>query len=132
MYVALRKYIWNFDVVTTLAEIEVIMFTVFPDLSELKDKLDLLERQIGPDILKSEEDTDIADTISAIKDKISSVKSDDMYYFVNSFKEVVTVEDKEAEFERSSIEEEESTDDELAEASEEDSESNGDEEDREV
>lgn len=108
------------------------MFTVFPDLSELKDKLDLLERQIGPDILKSEEDTDIADTISAIKDKISSVKSDDMYYFVNSFKEVVTVEDKEAEFERSSIEEEESTDDELAEASEEDSESNGDEEDREV
>lgn len=131
MYVALRKYIWNFDVVTTLAEIEVIMFTVFPDLSELKDKLDLLERQIGPDILKSEEDTDIADTISAIKDKISSVKSDDMYYFVNSFKEVVTVEDKEAEFERSSIEEE-SADDELAEASEEDSESNGDEEDREV
>lgn len=131
MYVALRKYIWNFDVVTTLAEIEVIMFTVFPDLSELKDKLDLLERQIGPDILKSEEDTDIADTISAIKDKISSVKSDDMYYFVNSFKEVVTVEDKEAEFERSSIEEE-STDDELAEVSEEDSESNGDEEDREV
>ena len=131
MYVALRKYIWNFDVVTTLAEIEVIMFTVFPDLSELKDKLDLLERQIGPDILKSEEDTDIEDTISAIKDKISSVKSDDMYYFVNSFKEVVTVEDKEAEFERSSIEEE-STDDELAEASEEDSESNGDEEDREV
>lgn len=107
------------------------MFTVFPDLSELKDKLDLLERQIGPDILKSEEDTDIADTISAIKDKISSVKSDDMYYFVNSFKEVVTVEDKEAEFERSSIEEE-SADDELAEASEEDSESNGDEEDREV
>ena len=107
------------------------MFTVFPDLSELKDKLDLLERQIGPAILKSEEDTDIADTISAIKDKISSVKSDDMYYFVNSFKEVVTVEDKEAEFERSSIEEE-STDDELAEASEEDSESNGDEEDREV
>lgn len=132
MYVALRKYIWNFDVVTTLAEIEVIMFTVFPDLSELKDKLDLLERQIGPDILKSEEDADIADTISAIKDKISSVKSDDMYYFVNSFKEVVTVEDKEAEFERSSIEEEESTDDELAKASEEDSESNGDEEDREV
>ncbi len=131
MYVALRKYIWNFDVVTTLAEIEVIMFTVFPDLSELKDKLDLLERQIGPAILKSEEDTDIADTISAIKDKISSVKSDDMYYFVNSFKEVVTVEDKEAEFERSSIEEE-STDDGLAEVSEEDSESNGDEEDREV
>ena len=131
MYVALRKYIWNFDVVTTLAEIEVIMFTVFPDLSELKDKLDLLERQIGPAILKSEEDTDIADTISAIKDKISSVKSDDMYYFVNSFKEVVTVEDKEAEFERSSIEEE-STDDELAEVSEEDSESNGDEGDREV
>lgn len=131
MYVALRKYIWNFDVVTTLAEIEVIMFTVFPDLSELKDKLDLLERQIGPDILKSEEDTDIEDTISAIKDKISSVKSDDMYYFVNSFKEVVTVEDKEAEFERSSIEEE-PTDDELAEASEEDSESNGDEENREV
>ena len=131
MYVALRKYIWNFDVVTTLAEIEVIMFTVFPDLSELKDKLDLLERQIGPAILKSEEDTDIADTISAIKDKISSVKSDDMYYFVNSFKEVVTVEDKKAEFERSSIEEE-STDDELAEASEEDSESNGDEENREV
>lgn len=131
MYVALRKYIWNFDVVTTLAEIEVIMFTVFPDLSELKDKLELLERQIGPAILKSEEDTDIADTISAIKDKISSVNSDDMYYFVNSFKEVVTVEDKEAEFERSSIEEE-STDDELAEASEEDSESNGDEEDREV
>lgn len=131
MYVALRKYIWNFDVVTTLAEIEVIMFTVFPDLSELKDKLDLLERQIGPAILKSEEDTDIADTISAIKDKISSVKSDDMYYFVNSFKEVVTVEDKEAEFERSSIEEE-SADDELAEASEEDSESNGDEENREV
>lgn len=131
MYVALRKYIWNFDVVTTLAEIEVIMFTVFPDLSELKDKLDLLERQIGPDILKSEEDTDIEDTISAIKDKISSVKSDDMYYFVNSFKEVVTVEDKEAEFERSSIEEE-PTDDELAEASEEDSESNGDEGDREV
>lgn len=107
------------------------MFTVFPDLSELKDKLDLLERQIGPDILKSEEDTDIEDTISAIKDKISSVKSDDMYYFVNSFKEVVTVEDKEAEFERSSIEEE-PTDDELAEASEEDSESNGDEENREV
>lgn len=131
MYVALRKYIWNFDVVTTLAEIEVIMFTVFPDLSELKDKLDLLERQIGPAVLKSEEDTDIADTISAIKDKIDSVKSDDMYYFVNSFKEVVTVEDKEAEFERSSIEEE-STDDELAEVSEEDSESNGDEEDREV
>lgn len=131
MYVALRKYIWNFDVVTTLAEIEVIMFTVFPDLSELKDKLDLLERQIGPAILKSEEDTDIADTISAIKDKISSVKSDDMYYFVNSFKGVVTVEDKEAEFERSSIEEE-STDDGLAEVSEEDSESNGDEEDREV
>lgn len=131
MYVALRKYIWNFDVVTTLAEIEVIMFTVFPDLSELKDKLDLLERQIGPAILQSEEDSDIADTISAIKDKISSVKSDDMYYFVNSFKEVVTVEDKEAEFERSSIEEE-STDDELAEVSEEDSESNGDEEDREV
>lgn len=131
MYVALRKYIWNFDVVTTLAEIEVIMFTVFPDLSELKDKLDLLERQISPAILQSEEDTDIADSISAIKDKISSVKSDDMYYFVNSFKEVVTVEDKEAEFERSSIEEE-STDDELAEASEEDSESYGDEEDREV
>ena len=46
LYIEMRKYIWNLDVVERLAELEVAIYHKFPDKADMQSKLGLLNESI--------------------------------------------------------------------------------------
>ena len=50
LYVELRKYIWGFEVVKAIADLEVASYTAFPDMAELKSVLSKLKMLIRYDM----------------------------------------------------------------------------------
>lgn len=46
LYSQLRKYIWDYDVAEQIAELEIATYKAFPDIVEVRGKLDRLSRDI--------------------------------------------------------------------------------------
>lgn len=56
LYKLLRNYIWEYDIVELIADLEVLTFTAFTDKEELKKALDALERAVRfTDVWKQDE-----------------------------------------------------------------------------
>lgn len=55
LYVQLRRYIWDFDVVCMIADVEVESFKMMPSIPAVKGRLDLLKSRIF-DIIREDED----------------------------------------------------------------------------
>lgn len=57
LYKCLRQYIWEYNVVEHIGELEVLAYTAFADRGELRHALDVLVRDIkATDVWKNDED----------------------------------------------------------------------------
>lgn len=54
IYKCVREYIWDFSVVEDLAELEIAIFKVCPNLIEIRSKLDKLSKDIV-DVIREDE-----------------------------------------------------------------------------
>lgn len=69
LYKLLRNYIWEYDIVELIADLEVLTFTAFTDKEELKKALDALERAIRfTDVWKQDEQ--MQEQFSAFRDAL--------------------------------------------------------------
>ena len=87
LYKQLRKYIWDFSIVESIADFEVIVYQRFPDISELKRAYNKLLTDIKhTDVYKDDDDLKSAfEKFSNTLDDIESIYSD-----ITTFQEVIT------------------------------------------
>ncbi len=85
LYSEFRNYVWNFDIVELLAELEIKVYQTFPDMDEVKNKFQKLKRQVG--FTDAFQDELLKDTFDNFEDIAYGV--DSIYVNLKSFKEVV-------------------------------------------
>lgn len=57
LYKEVRRYIWDFETVSALADLEVETYQVFPDMEQLSKKLATFKRYVdATDVLRDDED----------------------------------------------------------------------------
>lgn len=94
MYVALREYIWPFDIVEQLSELEIATYQRFPDLKEVERKFNKLVNSVSyTDPYR--EDEGIRECFDDFRDILNT--SEEVYYDITSFKEVTENEDTEVQ-----------------------------------
>lgn len=86
LYAQLRKYIWNFDTVTLIAELEVACYQLFPDIDKVKDLLAKLHRAVKT---VESDDEDMKKTFDKFEDLLKDVTDEDRYAKLNWVQEVV-------------------------------------------
>lgn len=85
LYSCLRNYIWDFRTVETLAELEVLVYTTFPTMSDIRNKFNQLYTDVR-DVCKDDEELDRA--CNAFQEII---ETDDIFYSkLNRVNEVIT------------------------------------------
>lgn len=88
LYECMRKYIWDYDVIEALADVEVKSYQRFPNTRELSESVARLKYLVSYyDI----EDKELMDAISAF-DELDS-EQEELYSKIDSFQEVLQVED---------------------------------------
>ena len=88
MYSEIRKYIWSFEAIHKLADLEISAYNRFPDLEDVKLKFYALKELIYPTIL---EDEDLEKAVDNFEKVINSAK--DVYAKLISVREDITDED---------------------------------------
>lgn len=84
LYKQFRKYIWDFDTVLVLAELETACYTAFADLDKLRKLLKELHK-ITKDVVKEDEDFKAA--FDAFEELIK--EDSDVYVKLNVLREVL-------------------------------------------
>lgn len=85
LYTCLRNYIWDFRTVEYLAELEVLVYTTFPNIADIRNKFHQLYIDIR-DVCKEDEELD-----KACKSFQQIIESDDIFYSkLDRVKEVIT------------------------------------------
>ena len=88
LYEQMRKYIWDIDVVYALAEVEIESYKTFPDINELRNKVDDLKYLIsGYDL----DDDDLMKALDAYEDYYD--EQDKLFYEITRFEGVIQHED---------------------------------------
>lgn len=87
MYSVFSDYIWNFDVVAALVDLEMEVYKLFPDLEQLHNKLDVFRRSIRDSVARSDEAEELTDAIDTFDDAVREVE--DVYVKIESPKEVL-------------------------------------------
>lgn len=83
-------YIFDFDTVLALADLEISSYRIFPDMDEVSKNLNKLKSQLR--YLGLTDDKDLNKAL----DKFDELLEDtDVYYDVETFREVITNEDNE-------------------------------------
>ena len=90
LYVQLRKYLWSFDTVEKIADLEVAVYQAIPTIKNIRDKFDKLKYNISQ---TSKDDEDFKRAVENFEDLISS--DDEPYLTLNAVKEVIQNENKE-------------------------------------
>lgn len=85
LYVQLRKYIWDLDVVKLLATLETETYKSFPDVDKVRSYLDNLKNAI---IETYREDEELQSAFSAFYDTLDEGSSDGLYGNLKGFREV--------------------------------------------
>lgn len=88
LYVNLRNYIWDFNIVEAIADLEVSVYRAFPDINDVKQCIDNLKSMIiSCDILSDDEKLKSAfdDFYELLND------ADSIYLNLQTFKKVVVV-----------------------------------------
>lgn len=73
MYTYLRNYIWGFDTVERLANLEIAVYSSFPDIDEIKSIFNMLYVDVK-DVL--DEDEELAEAVNSFKELIESIEGD--------------------------------------------------------
>ena len=90
LYKSLMHYIFDFDTVLALADLEISSYRIFPDMDEVSKNLNKLKSQLR--YLGLTDDKDLNKAL----DKFDELLEDtEVYYGVESFREVLTNEDNE-------------------------------------
>lgn len=82
LYVELRKYVWNIDVVESIAELEVACYTAFPSIEEVWKHFNELNRSIKSE-LDAEDDADLLKALEKFRSDLTEGGSD-VYVKLNS------------------------------------------------
>ena len=86
-YVAMREYVWPFDIIQELADLEISIYQRFPDLDSVRSNFKHLKDSImRSDVYKDDENLQRA--INSLEDSID--ESDEVYYDISVYKEVVS------------------------------------------
>lgn len=85
LYVQMRKYIWDLDVVTILATLETETYKSFPDLKYLTDVLTKLKNSV---IDTYRDDEEFKSAFDKFFDLLKDNTSDEIYKNLKTFKEV--------------------------------------------
>lgn len=86
LYKEIRKYIWDFETVNALADLEVETYKSFPDMDELVKRFEAFKRCVmTTDILQEDKDTKKA--LDAFEEAINS-EDCTMYANLTTFQEV--------------------------------------------
>jgi hypothetical protein len=84
----MRKYIWDYDVVEALADLEVASYRIFPDVREVHEALSRLKYLVS---YYDVDDEELAAALDAFEEL--NPKQDELYANIISFQEVLTNED---------------------------------------
>ena len=88
LYCCMRNYIWEFETVEALADLEIETYQSFPDMKNLDKKLSNLKKRITSTDAYREDD----ELRQSFDDFESSIHEDtDLYASIKTFKEVVAV-----------------------------------------
>lgn len=69
LYECVRNYIWPFETVQDLAELEIAIYNRFPDIEDVKSKFDKFYRDIQ---LECKDDEELNAQVEAFRDIINS------------------------------------------------------------
>lgn len=86
LYIQIRKYIWPFDVIDILVDLEIESFKSFPDVMKLRELLDRLHREIQSTI---SDDKDLETAYSSFK-KLIDDDDNTMYKLLEQVREVIS------------------------------------------
>ena len=85
LYRNIRNYIWDFKTVECLAELEIAVYTSFPDITDVRNKFNQLYIDIRSQF---EEDEEFKKAAEEFKELIE--KDETFYSKIDSVKEVIT------------------------------------------
>lgn len=85
LYTQMRKYIWPFDVIDILVDLEIESFKSFPDVMKLRELLDRLHREIQSTL---SEDKDFETSYSSFKKLLDDDNA--MYKLLEQVREVIS------------------------------------------
>lgn len=84
LYKQIRKYIWAFSTVEVLAELEVAIYSSFPDIQEIRNKFNQLYQDIREQCMEDE------DLNKSVEDLRELIESDGIFYAkIEKVREVV-------------------------------------------
>lgn len=88
LYTQFRNYVWEFDIIESLADLEVEIYQTFPDMGKVKSKYKKLRQEVSYTgaFQHYEELKEAFDTFEESLDE-----ADELYVNIKSFKEVVVV-----------------------------------------
>jgi len=87
LYEHLRKYIWEFEVVRTIADLEIATYKSFPDLLEIQKYLTQL-RRLTSNVIK--EDKELSEAFNKFEESLQEDNLD-VYANIKRFREVTSV-----------------------------------------
>lgn len=73
MYKQLRNYIWGFDTVQRLADLEIAVYESFPDVNKIQGAFNQLYVDIQSTL---KEDEELAKSVDSFKEAIQSIEGD--------------------------------------------------------
>ena len=88
LYTCMRNYIWDFDTVSALADLETETYQAFPDIQSLNQKFTTLKQLVScSDVFREDDD------LKNVFDEYQEILSDDIEFYagLKSYKEVVIV-----------------------------------------
>ena len=85
LYTQMRKYIWPFDVIDILVDLEIESFKSFPDVMKLRELLDRLHREIQSTL---SDDKDFETAYSSFKKLLDDDNA--MYKLLEQVREVIS------------------------------------------
>lgn len=89
LYKEVRRYIWDFETVSALADLEVATYQTFPDIDQLKIAFSTFKRYVdSTGLLRDDED------LKRAFDAFDEILSDDdleLYANIKSFQEVLVL-----------------------------------------
>jgi hypothetical protein len=90
LYVQVRKYIWPFDTVANLVDVEMECYSAFPDMLALRTAFSKLKSDIEAAVDLSD-DKDLKDAIEEFQKLID--RDEDFFNLLEAVKEVMSYED---------------------------------------
>lgn len=88
LYAQFRNYVWEFDIIESLVDLEVEVYQTFPDIDSIKSKYKKLKQEVSYTGAFQYYD-ELKEVFDAFEESVDD--ADGLYANIKSFKEVVVV-----------------------------------------